>query len=86
VGAMHGVGSATRPSMHFRSGGGEKSAPNAAESTGRGNTSIANLHRQALEATGIMHRTPSVHWPDIAEARPTDLGPIKDIHKQYPHR
>jgi hypothetical protein len=26
-----------------------------------------------------------MHWPDIAEARPTDLGPIKDLHKPHPH-
>jgi hypothetical protein len=32
-----------------------------------------------------MHSAPSMHWPDIAEARPTDLGPIKDLHKHHPH-
>ena len=59
--------------------------PNVAEPTGRGNTSIANLHEQALGETGSMHRAPSMHWPDIAEARSTDLGPIKDLHKPHPH-
>ena len=71
-----------RPRSRSRS---NQSAKWCFEPTGRGNTSIANLCEQALGETSNTHRAPSTHWPDIAEARSTDLGPIKDVHKPHPH-